>query len=200
MEQVILLDETGHASGVADKATVHHQHTPLHLAFSCYVINEDNQLLLTRRAASKTTWPGVWTNSCCGHPAPDEPLATAVTRRLYEELGLAVDTIELILPSFRYRAVMDNGTTENEMCPVYRARTRSQPEPDPTEVDALQWIRWDEFAETVAANTPDLSPWCVQQLHQLRALGPDARHWPTAPEAELPAAARKSSAPTSDPS
>ncbi|WP_438387708.1 isopentenyl-diphosphate Delta-isomerase [Actinopolyspora saharensis] len=191
MEEVVLLDESGRATGVADKATVHHEHTPLHLAFSCYVIDGDNQLLLTRRAASKTTWPGVWTNSCCGHPAPGEALTTAVTRRLHEELGLAVEAVELILPTFRYRAVMDNGTVENEMCPVLRARTRAVPHPDPTEVEAFQWTPWDEFAETAATDElAELSPWCLQQVHQLRALGPDARRWPAAPDSELPAAAR----------
>ncbi len=192
MEQVVLLDESGHANGVADKATVHHSHTPLHLAFSCYVINDRNQLLLTRRALTKTTWPGVWTNSCCGHPAPGESLTAAVTRRLREELGLDVDSVELILPAFRYRAVMDNGTVENEMCPVFRARTEDHPRPAPAEVDSVRWTDWNEFVETATAGTSGLSPWCLQQVHQLHALGSDARRWPAAPESELPAAARSS--------
>ncbi|GAB3301962.1 isopentenyl-diphosphate Delta-isomerase [Parasphingorhabdus pacifica] len=188
MEQVVLLDDAGHATGVADKAHVHHGDTPLHLAFSCYVFNDHDQVLLTRRAHTKKTWPGVWTNSCCGHPAPGEPVAAAVTRRLRDELELDVESVDLILPSFRYRAVMDDGIVENEMCPVFRARTHHHPEPAPDEVDAVRWMDWDQFADSAVYEMPNLSPWCRQQVHQLRAVGANPRGWPTASVTELPAA------------
>ena len=117
----MLLDEDGNAVGVADKHAVHHAETPLHLAFSCYVLDEAGRLLVTRRALAKATFPGVWTNSCCGHPAPGEDLEEAVVRRVGQELGLSLRDLRLVLPRFRYRAEMDNGVIENEMCPVFVA-------------------------------------------------------------------------------
>ena len=100
-EEVVLLDETGSAIGTAAKSEVHHDRTPLHLAFSCYVLDEQGRLLVTQRAAHKLTFGGVWTNSACGHPAPGEPIADAVRRRVQQELGLSLDDLRLVLPGFR---------------------------------------------------------------------------------------------------
>jgi isopentenyl-diphosphate delta-isomerase len=188
-EQVVLLDELGRSIGVADKATVHNRQTPLHLAFSCYVYKEDGQFLLTQRASSKLTWPAVWTNSCCGHPAPGESIVSAVSRRLADELGLAVHAVDLMLPRFRYRAVMDSGVVENELCPVFRAIADGTPRPDPAEVDAAEWVDWTSFAGAVTADERLVSPWCRLQVEELLAIGPDPLEWPVADPAELPPAA-----------
>lgn len=188
-EQVILLDEQGHSIGVADKATVHDRQTPLHLAFSCYVFTEDGRFLLTQRASTKLTWPSVWTNSCCGHPGPGESMVSAVVRRLADELGLPVRSIDVVLPRFRYRAVMDNGVVENEICPVFRAITDATPDPDPAEVDAAEWVDWTSLADSVLAGEKSISPWSRLQIGELVGLGPDPLAWPVADPAELPPAA-----------
>lgn len=189
VEQVVLLDEGGRAVGVAAKASVHHAATPLHLAFSSYVFDARGRLLLTQRALVKRTWPGIWTNSCCGHPSPGEPVHLAVQRRLQDELGIVASAVELVLPAFRYRAVMDDGTVENELCPVYRVTTDSEPVPDPAEVEQTRWVEWTSFVEDVRQGRVEVSPWCVLQVEQLAALGPDPAEWPVADPADLPPAA-----------
>ncbi len=189
MESVVLLDETGYASGTAAKTAVHHAETPLHLAFSCYLFNEAGQFLLTRRATSKLTWPGIWTNTCCGHPAPDESMADSVRRRLRQELGIGTAKLALVLPRFRYQARMDNGVVENEVCPVYAAYSDIPPDPNPAEVEEVRWVDWEEFCAAVRAGQQPVSPWCAMQLTELAALGPRPLTWAPADAADLPPAA-----------
>jgi isopentenyl-diphosphate delta-isomerase type 1 len=122
VELVVLLDAHGREIGSAPKASVHHDDTPLHLGFSCYIFDAQGRVLLTRRALGKTTWPGVWTNSVCGHPAPGEQIALAVQRRAKDELGLRVEGPVCVLPGFRYRAVGADGTVgERDLPRVLRA-------------------------------------------------------------------------------
>ncbi|HET6986165.1 MAG TPA: isopentenyl-diphosphate Delta-isomerase [Kribbella sp.] len=184
-ERVVLLDDGGRAIGTEAKATVHHVATPLHLAFSSYVVDTTGRVLLTQRAAGKRTWPGVWTNSCCGHPLPDEPVQDAVRRRLADELGIVTDAIELVLPEFRYRAEMPTGVVENELCPVFRVWWTGDPTPDPAEVASYRWVDWPSLRDVSG-----LSPWCVLQLDELDRLGPTPADWPLADRALLPPAAR----------
>lgn len=172
-EEVVLLDEAGQAIGTADKATVHTTETPLHLAFSCYVFDGEGRLLITRRALSKRTWPGVWTNSACGHPAPGEDVPDGVRRRLQSELGLVIEEVRPYIPNFRYRAVMDNGIVENEICPVFRAEVPAGtvPLPDPEEVEEYRWVPWREFAADVLSGAFEASPWCRLQIEELARRG-----------------------------
>src|SRR4051812_10929459 len=95
---IVLLDESGRRSGTMPRDRVHTDRTPLHLAFSVYLLNTSNQLLMTRRSLSKLTWPGVWSNSCCGHVHPDEDPAQAAERRVGEELGITAVELKPILP------------------------------------------------------------------------------------------------------
>jgi isopentenyl-diphosphate Delta-isomerase len=169
-EQVVLLDDDGRAIGVADKATVHAASTPLHLAFSCYGFDRDGRLLVTRRARHKRTFPGVRTNTCCGHPAPGEPVEDAVRRRLADELGLRAVDLRLVLPDFAYRASA-GGVEENEHCPVYVCTLVGEPQPRPDEVDSIEWWSWEAFL--AAAGAGELSPWARLQAPLLDARRPD---------------------------
>ena len=188
-EVVVLLDEDGHAIGTADKATVHHATTPLHLAFSCYLFDEDGQLLVTQRAQTKSVFPGIWTNSVCGHPGPGEPVVRAVARRVASELGGEAHGLRVVLPGFRYQAEMD-GIVEYEACPVLVGSVRHAGpwRPDPTEVGGLTWVPWSAFADDVRSGTFAVSPWCALQVEALDALGPDPAQWPDGDEALLPSA------------
>lgn len=171
MERVVLLDGAGTPVGSAPKAEVHGTDTPLHLAFSCYLLDDDGRLLVTRRSLAKRTWPGVWTNSFCGHPAPFEPFEDAIRRRGMEELGVHVEDVRPVLPDFRYRAVDDSGLVENEVCPVFLARLAEDSglAPHPAEVAATSWVDPAALARAVEAVPFAFSPWTVLQLPQALA-------------------------------
>jgi isopentenyl-diphosphate delta-isomerase len=190
VELVVLLDESGRAIGTAPKATVHHSETPLHLAFSCYVFDASGRLLLTRRALDKRTFPGVWTNTFCGHPAPGEDVFEAVARRGAQELGIALDDLRLALPAFRYHATMPDGVRENELCPVFTAVTTSAPTPDPAEVDAVEWVPWPDLRDAVLAGEREVSVWCAEQVTELAAQEQGEGRFRPASADDLPPAAR----------
>jgi isopentenyl-diphosphate delta-isomerase len=166
-DEVVLLDEAGTPIGRAPKSAAHGPDTALHLAFSCHVVNALGEILVTRRALTKQAWPGVWTNSFCGHPKPAESLVAAVRRRAEFELGLELHDVELALPLFRYRAVDADGTVENEICPVYLARTTDEPDPNPREVSEYRWVDPAELGNAVNAAPWAFSPWLVLQTQQL---------------------------------
>lgn len=166
VELVRLLDDAGAEIGTADKAVIHTADTPLHLAFSCHLIDAQGRTLLTRRALSKLTWPGVWTNSFCGHPAPGESFEDAIVRRAAVELNIAVTNIQPALPNFRYRATDASGIVENEICPVFTAVHEGDGviTPNPDEVCDWAWADIVDVEEAVAAAPFAFSPWIVRQL------------------------------------
>lgn len=163
----MLLDDDGKVVGAADKATVHTNLTPLHLAFSCHVFDREGRLLVTRRALGKTTWAGVWTNSFCGHPTPGESVEDAIARRASVELGITVSDLTLVLPDFRYRAIDASGIVENEICPVYRAISTDAVQANPDEVSEWEWVDPSSLTAAASAAPYAFSPWLVWQLEQL---------------------------------
>ncbi|MFH5823635.1 isopentenyl-diphosphate Delta-isomerase [Georgenia sp. AZ-5] len=175
-EEVVLLDDAGRPVGTADKALVHGADTPLHQAFSCHVFDRAGRVLVTRRALTKLTWPGVWTNSFCGHPAPGERVEDALARRGRFELGIDVTHPAVVLPEFRYRAVDASGVVENEICPVYAARFDGELAAEPDEVAEYRWVSPQDLLTAVRAAPFTFSPWLVLQLADQRLARLFGRH------------------------
>lgn len=169
-ELIILLDDNLNELGTAPKLASHHAHTPLHRAFSCYIFDDKGSFLVTQRALSKKVWPGVWTNSVCGHPGLGESDQTAIARRAQDELGMTVHDIAVLLPDYRYTTPPYEGIIENEICPVYAAHLASASDVNPEEVEAYTWMAWDEYINDITANPEKYSYWAKDQLKQLQNL------------------------------
>jgi isopentenyl-diphosphate Delta-isomerase len=169
-ELIVLVDEDGRAIGTLPKPAVHHGETPLHRAFSAYLFDEAGRLLITRRAADKQTFPGMWTNTVCGHPGPGEDDDHAIARRALFELGLQVADLRPALPGYRYRAEF-RGVVENEICPVYLGRFTGEPAPDPTEVGEWELVDWAAFRRRQESEGDAWSPWCREQARLIERAG-----------------------------
>src|SRR3954463_13361268 len=170
MELIVLVDDDGRAIGEMPKPLVHHGETPLHRAFSAYLFDDDGRLLVTRRALAKQTFPGMWTNTVCGHPGPGEDDVAAIARRARFELGLDVSDVRAALPGYRYRAEF-RGVVENEICPVYLGRFGGRPVPDPTEVGEWELLEWTAFRRRQETEGDAWSPWCREQARLIEASG-----------------------------
>lgn len=165
-DYIVLVNIQNEVLGTAPKLATHHENTPLHRGFSVFVFNSEGQLLLQQRSHRKKTWPLVWSNSVCGHPMLDESNPDAAKRRLQFELGLDLDDVQVILPDFSYRAEM-NGIIENELCPVMVAFTDEEPKPNSDEVEAIEWLDWQEFIDDVKNNPGKYSMWCERETKLL---------------------------------
>jgi isopentenyl-diphosphate delta-isomerase len=165
-DRIVLVDENNDPIGTAAKLAAHNGDTKLHRAFSVFVFNSKGELLLQQRALSKKTWPGVWSNSCCGHVMMHESTLDAAARRLKFELGLTRVNLTIALPDFRYWAEKD-GVVENELCPVLIGFTDAAPAPNPSEVETIRWIDWNEFLASLDTAENDFSPWAVKEVRLL---------------------------------
>jgi isopentenyl-diphosphate Delta-isomerase len=116
MEQVVLVNERDEELGLMEKMEAHEK-ALLHRAFSVFVFNQSGELLLQQRALDKYHSGGLWTNTCCSHPRPNESVADAACRRLREEMGFEVPLQKVF--DFIYQASFDNGLTEHEFDHVF---------------------------------------------------------------------------------
>ena len=165
-DYVVLVNEKNEPLGTREKLAAHSGQTPLHRGFSLFLFNSKKELLLQQRSKKKKTWPGVWTNSCCGHPMIDESPLAAAKRRLLFELGIQKAKISMAIPDYRYRFEKD-GIVENEFCPVMIGYSDEQPQSNPEEVQAVRWIPWQEWIAETKKNPGNYSPWCVEETQLL---------------------------------
>jgi len=165
-DKIVFVDEANIPLATGDKLPGHTNDTKLHRAFSVFLFNSQGEFLMQQRALAKKTWPGVWSNSACGHVMLHEQSEAAAKRRLKYELGLFGIDLTLALPNFRYRAEKD-GVVENEICPVFIGFIDKQPKRNPAEVESTKWVDWQEFVESLEDPETDISPWAVQEVRLL---------------------------------
>ena len=162
-QELILVNEYDEEIGYGEKLNVH-KNAQLHRAFSIFVVNKDNQLLLQRRANNKYHSGGLWANTCCSHPLKGEDQEQAIHRRLIEEMGFDCDLKKLF--SFIYRVEFDNGLTEHELDHVYLGRHDHDPHPNPNEVSDFKWMDLDELKIDLEVNNQNYTFWINHAFEQ----------------------------------
>ncbi len=167
-ERLILVDSADNILGYKSKAECHDGEGILHRAFSIFIFNSSNELIMQKRAADKRLWPLIWSNSCCSHPRENESYKIAARRRLKEELGLA--TTLNFLYKFQYQARWKDEGSENELCSVYIGRSDQQPAINPTEIADWHWISREDLNADLKNNPDTYSPWFKMEWQQIQNL------------------------------
>lgn len=155
-ERVILVDERDRAIGTMEKLAAHREGL-LHRAISVFIFNDEDELLLQQRAAHKYHSAGLWTNTCCSHPLPDEAAMDAAHRRLQEEMGMKSDLSFAF--SFQYRAAFDNGLMEHELDHVFIGHSNGHPTPNPAEVIDYRWLSQSAIEHGILAQPDAYTAW-----------------------------------------
>ena len=155
-DYVILVDKNDRQIGLMPKLEAH-QKALLHRAFSVFIFNNKNELMLQQRAFQKYHSPGLWTNTCCSHQREGETNIEAGKRRLREEMGFVTDLEETI--SFIYKAPFDNGLTEHEFDHVMVGYYNDDPKINFNEVAHWKWMALDEIKEDITTNSDKYTVW-----------------------------------------
>jgi isopentenyl-diphosphate delta-isomerase len=161
---VILVDEQDVELGTMEKMEAHRQ-AVLHRAFSIFIFNKKNELLLHQRALSKYHSGGLWTNTCCSHPFPGEKTEEAASRRLQEEMGFQAPLQHAF--SFVYKAPFDNGLTEHEYDHVFIGTYEGAVSPDPAEVADYCYKPVDEIVQSMQTHPQRYTEWFKIALPRL---------------------------------
>jgi isopentenyl-diphosphate delta-isomerase len=169
MADVVLVDEEDRVLGVCEKQQAHIEGR-LHRALSVFVLDgTGTRMLLQQRASSKYHSGGLWSNACCSHPAPNEPVEAAAHRRLSEELGFDCP-LEFAF-AFIYRANVGDDLVEHELDHVFVGRSDVIGAHDPGEIDAIAWVDVDDVVRDLDAHPERYSAWFGIALGQLRTRG-----------------------------
>lgn len=155
-EQVILVNESDEPIGLMGKMEAHEK-ALLHRAFSVFILNDKNELMLQQRAAEKYHSPLLWTNTCCSHQRDGETNIQAGQRRLQEEMGFSVPLKELF--NFIYKAPFDNGLTEHEFDHVMVGYYNEDPKVNPEEVGAWKWMTIEEVKTDMEQHPEEYTAW-----------------------------------------
>jgi isopentenyl-diphosphate Delta-isomerase len=155
-EQVILVDEQDNQIGLMPKMEAHEK-AVLHRAFSVFIFNDANELMLQQRALHKYHSPGLWTNTCCSHQRNGESNIEAGKRRLQEEMGFVTELKESI--SFIYKAPFDNGLTEHEYDHVMIGNYNNEPIINKDEVANWKWMPLEHVKVDIALNPDNYTAW-----------------------------------------
>jgi len=155
-QQVILVNERDEAVGTMEKLRVH-QEGHLHRAFSVFIFDSKGRMLLQQRASEKYHGAHLWTNACCSHPLPGEPVEQAATRRLEEELGFTTPLQKIF--EFTYHAAVENNLVEHEYDHVFAGEYEGAIEPDPAEVQSHRFLTVHQVREELAARPEQFTSW-----------------------------------------
>jgi isopentenyl-diphosphate delta-isomerase len=166
-EQLILVDEQDRELGFRSKGDCHAGKGVLHRAFSIFVFNGDNELLLQKRSATKLLWPNYWSNTCCSHPRRGEAMEQAVSRRLTQELGF--DCPLEFLYKFKYHAQFGAVGAEHEYCWVYYGRYDGAVDVNVSEIADWRFIGVSALERELAAAPETFTPWFKMEWVHIRA-------------------------------
>jgi isopentenyl-diphosphate delta-isomerase len=155
-EKVILVNENDEPIGLMEKLEAH-QRALLHRAFSVFVLNDKNEVLLQQRAHHKYHSPLLWTNTCCSHQREGETNIQAGTRRLFEEMGFTTELKELF--HFIYKAPFDNGLTEHELDHVMIGYYNEAPKINLDEVASWKWMSIEAIKEDIQTQSENYTVW-----------------------------------------
>lgn len=153
---VILVDEHDNELGTMEKIEAHEK-AKLHRAFSVFIYNDKNELMLQQRALTKYHTPGLWTNTCCSHQMLNESNIEAGKRRLHEEMGFSTDLKETI--SFIYKAPFENGLTEHEYDYILVGNYNKEPNINPEEVNDWKWISLEDLESDIQKYPEKYTEW-----------------------------------------
>lgn len=153
---VILVDESDNELGLMEKMEAHRSGL-LHRAFSVFVFNENEELLIHKRALDKYHSAGLWTNTCCSHPMPGEELLQAANRRLMEEMGMRCMLKKSF--DFIYRVDIDQEMIEHEFDHVFLGYSNDNPVVDPSEVSDWKWISESELMMAIQSEPDTFTSW-----------------------------------------